>query len=130
LWYPVTAHRELFRAWLIYQNIVELDDVHRQRLYYAANLDIFPVNIELNSNDEWEFFEGMGVDPWNSFCGRADKVQPGLRVAFVADIDLLEIGAELQPPPPDIDLTRLRAPAPSKIVAHASRRFRLVRRRG
>jgi hypothetical protein len=118
-WYPVTAHRELFHAWLFYKNITELDDVHQQRLYYAANLDIFPVAIELNSNDEWELFEQMGVDPRNSFCGWADKVQPGLRVAFVADIDLLAIGARLQPPPPDMDLTLLRARVRSGIATPA-----------
>jgi hypothetical protein len=136
LWYPVTAHRELFHAWLFYKNITELDDAHQRRLYYAANLDLFPVDIELNSNDEWELFEQMGIDPRNSFCGHADKVHPGLRLAFVADIDLLAIGARLRPPPPDMDLTWLRVPVLSKIVQQlrwgrlfASRRRRRLLRR-
>lgn len=116
LWYPVTANRELFFAWLFYRNITELDDCHKQQLYYAANLDSFPVDVELNSNDEWELVEQMGVDPRNSFCGRIDKSQPRLRVAFVAHIDLLEIGARLQPSPPDIDLALLRVPSRSTIA--------------
>lgn len=109
-WHPVTANHELFAAWLFYRRICEIDRSHQTQLYFATRLDNFPVQAELGSRDEVLFFERMGVDKWNSFCGRLDDVGK-TGVAFVAGSDLRSIGARLEPQPGEIDLTLLRSDA-------------------
>lgn len=120
-WHPVTANRELFTTWLFYRGLSEIDRSHQTQLYFATALDNFPIRVELGSREELLFFDRMGVDKWNSFCGRVDDTR-GTALAFVAGSDLRSIGAQLEPQPGEIDLALLHG-EPRRQGAAPLRRF-------